>query len=103
MHLIVAQILWFGLAALVILVDRKLVAAAQPVTPDGASLDNYDITDRGIGSYLLLQVLFGGFVIPFYMWNSRKTGAAVAAGIALMLVCACVVGIALTALGPERY
>ena len=103
MHLIVGQLLWFGLSAAVILIDRKLVAAGQPATPDGASLDNYDITDRGISSYLMLQVLFGGFVIPFYLWNSRKSGAAVAAGIGLMLVCAAIVGVALAALGPQRY
>ena len=100
MQMIVAWLLWFGLAALVIVVDRKLVASAAPA--DGP-VENLDITDRSVSQYLLLQVLFGGFVIPFYLWNSRKTGAAVAVGVVLMIACSLIVGYTLTALPRAHY
>lgn len=85
-----AQFLWFGLAALIIVIDaRSVERAADPEHPD--------LTNRGVGQYLPFMLLFGGFLIPFYMWNSHKTGAAVLAGLGLMVACAFVVGLALQA------
>lgn len=82
----IAQLVWFGLAALIMFIDRNLVEAqSDPCNPD--------ITDRSPVSYLLFMLLFGGFVIPFYLWNSRKTSGAVIAGIGLMCACALVAGL----------
>ena len=98
MHILIGWILWFGLAALVILVDRKLVAAA----PAGDALA-MDVTDRSVSQYLMLQVLFGGLVIPFYLWNSRKTAGAAVLGVVLMLVCSTIVGYTVASLAPRPY
>jgi hypothetical protein len=84
-HLGLAQLIWFGLGAAIIVVDKRLIQ--QRVT------DEPDLTDRGVGQYLMLMLLFGGFVIPFYMWNSRRTHSAVLAGIGLMLVCGLIVAL----------
>jgi hypothetical protein len=75
--LFVAWLMWFGLAALIMVVDRRMMANA--VTGDGVP----DLTDRSPGMYLAFMLLFGGWVIPFYMYNSRRTGKAVIAGILL--------------------
>ena len=77
----VAQLVWFGLAAFIMFVDRHMVEAqSDPSNPD--------ITDRSPVGYLLFTLIFGGLVIPFYLWNSRKTSGAVIAGIGLMFGCA---------------
>ena len=101
MHLLIAQLLWFGLAALVIVVDRQL--AAGVAAANAGTLENYDLADRRIGQYLVLQLLFGGFVIPFYLWNSRKTGSAALLGVGLMIVCAVIVYAVLVALAPRPF
>lgn len=86
--MLLAQLLWVGLAAVIMFVDRRLVEA-KPAS------DTPDLTDRGIGQYLVFMVLFGAFVIPFYLWNSRKTSTAVVVGVALMVACALIVGLVL--------
>jgi hypothetical protein len=85
-----AQMVWVGLAAVIIMLDaRDVEARAVP--------GEVDLTNRGVGQYLPFMALFGGFLIPFYMWNSRKSGAAVLAGIGLMVACAFVVGLVIQA------
>jgi hypothetical protein len=82
---LLAEIAWFGLAAGIILIDRQMVAASTKP-------DEPDLKDRSITQYLLFMILFGGFIIPFYLWNSRRNGGAVLVGLVLMVVCATVVG-----------
>jgi len=85
MRWVFAELLWFGLAALIILIDaRQVEAQADPEHPD--------LTSRGVGQYLPFMLVFGGFLIPFYMWNSRKTAGAVVVGLGLMAICAVIVG-----------
>jgi len=99
MYIFIAQIIWFGLSALVIVADRKLLAtAAAPV-----DVENYDLTDRSIWQYLILQVLFGGLVIPFYLWNSRRTATAALIGVGLMVVCGAIAYYAMQALIPQPH
>ncbi len=85
-----AQMLWVGLAAVIIVLDARDVEARR----DPAVAD---LTKRGVGEYLPFMALFGGFLIPFYMWNSRKSGAAVLAGLGLMVACAFVVALVMQA------
>jgi len=90
MRWVFGELLWFGLAAAIIFVDaRQVEAAADPEHPD--------LTNRGVVQYLPFMLLFGGFLIPFYLWNSRKTAGAVLAGLGLMFGCAFVVGLVLGA------
>jgi hypothetical protein len=97
MSWLLIQLLWFGLAASVILVDANLMKGT--VDPGTVDLETVDLKDRGVGSLLVIMVLLGGLVIPFYMWYSRRTAAAVGVGIALMLGCGFVVALAASALG----
>jgi predicted Kef-type K+ transport protein len=90
MRWLIAQLVWVTLAALIILIDaRDVKARAHP--------DNTDLTNRSVGQYLPFMALFGGFLIPFYLWNSRKTGGAVLAGLVLMVACGVVVGLVVSA------
>jgi hypothetical protein len=94
---LLVQALWFGLAAAIILVDRQLMT--KPVeSVDPQDLAGVDLKDRSVGPFLLMMVVFGGLVIPFYLWYSRRSGAAVAAGVGLMLACGAVVAVASAAL-----
>jgi hypothetical protein len=86
MSWLVIQALWFGLAALIISIDKQLV---PPELDSGVP----DLRDRGTGQFLALMVIFGGLVIPFYLWHSRRTAAAVVAGIGLAIGCAFVIGL----------
>jgi len=91
MSWLLVQALWFGLAASIILVDRQLVnSRVDPEVPD--------LKDRSVGPYLLLMLLFGGLIIPFYLWQSRRSGAAILAGIGLMIACGVVVSMVAGAL-----
>jgi hypothetical protein len=97
MNWLFIQALWFGLAAAVIFVDRRLMD--QPVgalAPD--QLDAVDLKDRSAAPFLGLMLIFGGLVIPFYMWHSRRSFGAVVTGIGLMIACAVVVGIVASAI-----
>jgi Mg/Co/Ni transporter MgtE len=89
MSWLIVQMLWFGLAASIIAIDRQLVK--KPLDP--ADLANVDLKDRSAAPFLGLMLIFGGFVIPFYLWYSRRSGAAVVAGVGLMIVCALIVGV----------
>ena len=96
MSIILVQLLWFGLSASIILVDANLMK--KPIEPSTLDLDNVDLKDRSVGSFVIAMLIFGGFVIPFYLWYSRRTSAAVVAGIGLMLACGFVVALFSSAL-----
>jgi hypothetical protein len=88
MHWFVAQVIWFGLAASTIYVDRKLLSS--PI--DMSDPEHVDLKDRSASPFLLLMLVLGGFVIPFYLWYSRRSAAAVLAGIGIMVGCTVFVG-----------
>ncbi len=81
MQWLLVQAIWFGLAALTIFVDRRLLS--RPI--DMEDPEHVDLKDRSATPFLLLMLVLGGCVIPFYLWYSRRSGAAVLAGIGLML------------------
>jgi hypothetical protein len=94
MHWFLTQALWFGLAASIIHADRQMMS--RPIDPQ--DLENVDLKDRSATPFLLLMLVLGAFVIPFYLWYSRRSGAAVLAGLGLMVACTVVVGFVAVAL-----
>jgi hypothetical protein len=95
MHWFVIQMIWFGLAASTIFVDRKLMSS--PI--DLENPEYVDLKDRSATPFLLLMLVLGSFVIPFYLWYSRRSGAAVLAGIGLMVAYTAFVAFVAAALG----
>jgi hypothetical protein len=86
---LVTQALWFGLAALVILFDRRLMSRAFDPNADAGFID---LKDRSPTPFLGLMLIFGGIVLPFYFWYSRRSLAAVLVGIVLMFALGLLVG-----------
>ncbi|HET6319339.1 MAG TPA: hypothetical protein VFG86_23020 [Chloroflexota bacterium] len=101
MSWLVIQALWFGLAASIILVDGQLMRQRLAVAPAGPDPETYDLKDRSVGSFVLAMVLLGGFVIPFYLWYSRRSSRAVVVGIGLMVGCAALIALLSAALVPR--
>ena len=93
MSWLLVQALWFGLAALIIVLDRQAGARNSELDPDVP-----DLQDRSVAPFLFLMIIFGGLVIPFYMWISRRSTAAVLVGIGLMVACGIVVTFAAAAI-----
>lgn len=93
---LVTQILWFGLAALIILIDRRLMNRA--FDPNTTDVEIVDLKDRSATPFLGLMLIFGGLVLPFYFWYSRRSAAAVLVGIVLMFALGIVVARARIAL-----
>jgi hypothetical protein len=58
MSVIVIQALWFGFAALIIVIDRQLMA--KPIDQGPIDPDNVDLKDRSVGSFIMAMLLFGG-------------------------------------------
>jgi hypothetical protein len=87
MNWLLTQLLWFGLAAGTIAVDRRLLAT--PV--DMSDPEHVDLRDRSATPFLLLMLVLGGIVIPFYFWYSRRSVGAVLAGVGIMVVISLVV------------
>jgi hypothetical protein len=94
MHWILTQLLWFGLGAATIAVDRQLLA--RPMDLDDP--ESIDLKDRSATPFLLLMLVLGGLVIPFYFWYSRRSVAAVLAGIGILIAMTAVVGTVAVAL-----
>jgi hypothetical protein len=86
MSYLLVQALWVGMAALIISIDKQLV---PPQLDTGVP----DLRDRGTGQFIWLMLLFGGLVIPFYLWHSRRTATAAIVGFGLAGLCAIIIGV----------
>ena len=59
-----------------------------------------DFQDRSIRSYLLLSALFGGFVLVFYFWATRKSAKGLLLGIGVFVAATVATGIVQAAINP---
>jgi hypothetical protein len=89
MSWLILQALWVGYAALIIAIDRAMIE--RPVNIHDP--DSVDLRDRSYGSYLVFMAVFGAFLIPFYLWGSRRSALAVIIGIGLIPIGAIVVAL----------
>jgi hypothetical protein len=65
------------LGAAIIVVDKRQRERQDSGEPD--------LRDQNVGLWVMLFLIFGGFVFPFYFWNTRRTLASAIGGCGITL------------------